>query len=45
MSDEVRVPTRQKSRSPDASEEGKERNTTPVEISDAIDSKWTALKT
>jgi len=44
VSDEVRVPTRQKSRSPDASEEGKERNTTPVEISDAIDSKWTALK-
>ncbi|KAK1734534.1 hypothetical protein QTG54_014782 [Skeletonema marinoi] len=26
------------------SEEGKERNTSPVEISDAIDSKWTALK-
>eukprot|EP00984_Skeletonema_dohrnii_P020041 scaffold9691_cov80-Skeletonema_dohrnii-CCMP3373.AAC.5 len=44
VSDEVRVPTRQKSRSPDASEEGEERNASPVEISDAIDSKWTALK-
>eukprot|EP00984_Skeletonema_dohrnii_P003667 scaffold1269_cov72-Skeletonema_dohrnii-CCMP3373.AAC.1 len=44
VSDEVRVPTRQKSRSPDASEEGEERNSSPVEISDAIDSKWTALK-
>ena len=38
------VPTRQKSRSPDASEDGEERNTSPAEISDAIDSKWTALK-
>eukprot|EP00984_Skeletonema_dohrnii_P011395 scaffold4540_cov67-Skeletonema_dohrnii-CCMP3373.AAC.4 len=44
VSDEVRVPTRQKSRSPDASEEGEERNVSPVEISDAIDNKWTALK-
>eukprot|EP00984_Skeletonema_dohrnii_P006058 scaffold2141_cov223-Skeletonema_dohrnii-CCMP3373.AAC.6 len=44
VSDEVKVPTRQKCRSPDASEEGKERNTSLVEISGAIDSKWTALK-